>query len=214
MGKGSGDWISRQRNDRYYKLSKIEGHRARSYYKLEQIDKKYKIIKLNTRKPARVLDLGAAPGAWLEYIKDVYNSNWNVEKIPKNHVIGLDLNTIRPFSDAPYISTYRLDIFKEKCAKFLEEQQQFDLIISDLAPKTAGDDRDVAIQIGMVQKVFEFLKFLKPGGNMVCKIFQSEESYELFKLFESKFQSFTRIKPQASRKRSRELYFVGINFQK
>ena len=214
MGKGSSNWISKQKADKYYRKSKLEGHRARSYYKLEQIEKKYYILKQTQRFAPRILDLGAAPGAWLEYIKDVVNKTWDPSKIASNHIIGIDLNTVRPFPDAEYISSYRMNIFQGKCLRFLQEQKKFDIILSDLAPKTAGDSRDIAIINSMVQKVFEFLQFLNPGGNVVCKIFQSDETYGLSKMFESQFQSFKQMKPEASKKQSREIYFIGISYKK
>ncbi len=213
MRKGRSGWIQRQQSDKYYKKSKHEGHRARSYYKLEQIDKKYQIINLSRRSPPKILDFGAAPGAWLEYIKNKFNERWESDHISQKRVCGIDLNSIRPFDDAPYIYTVRIDIFKDKCREFLNDNGPFDIIISDLAPKTAGDDRDIAIQSDMLRKLYEYLEFLKPGGKFVCKVFQSSESYELFQMFASRFHRMQRMKPQASREQSRELYFVGLQFK-
>ena len=213
MANKSKIWLQKQKKDPYYKKSKQQGHRARSYYKLEQIDRKFNILKINGRNVKHVLDLGAAPGAWLEYIRDIYLKRPETHQTKKFKVIGIDLTTIRPFPDFPYIQTFRVDIFKPKCEEILLPFVPFDVILSDLAPKTSGDFRDTAIQSGMVEKVLEYAKFLKPHGNMVIKVFQSEESNALFRQGAAMFQKFKRSKPQASRASSREIYFVGLNFQ-
>lgn len=213
MGRRKSNWISRQKSDKYYRKSKTEGHRARSYYKLEQIDRKFHILDLHLRKPPKILDLGAAPGAWLEYIAHKYSIAWNLEKIPPKQVIGIDLNTIQPFPLAPFIYTERINIFKGKCQRFLQEHGPFDVILSDLAPKTAGDHRDIAIQSDMIRKLNDYLEFLKPNGKMVCKVFQSSESYHLFQMFKPRFFQLDRMKPSASRSSSREIYFIGQNFK-
>lgn len=213
MPKKGSNWIQRQKSDRYYLKSKKEGHRARSYYKLEQIDQKYRIINLKWRNPPKILDLGAAPGAWLEYISIQIEKKWEPEIIGKNQVIGIDLTTIKPFEGKNYISTHRMDIFKDECFQFVKESGPFDVILSDLAPKTAGDSRDIALQTAMVLKVKDYLEFLRPKGKLVCKVFQSEETYGLNKSLSKMFQQFYRMKPQASRQQSRELFFIGLGFK-
>ncbi|MHA1745217.1 MAG: SAM-dependent methyltransferase [Promethearchaeota archaeon] len=205
-------WLQKQKKDPYYRKSKQQGHRARSYYKLEQIDQKFNIFKINGRNPRRILDLGAAPGAWLEYIRDLYLKRPETHQTKKFKAIGIDLTTIRPFPDFPYIQTFRVDIFKPKCEEILSPFVPFDVILSDLAPKTSGDFRDAAIQSAMVEKVLEFTKFLKPHGNVVIKVFQSEETNALFREGAGLFQKFKRTKPAASRESSREIYFIGLNY--
>jgi 23S rRNA (uridine2552-2'-O)-methyltransferase len=205
-------WLQKQKKDPYYRKSKQQGHRARSYFKIEQIDRKFNIFKINGRNMKHVLDLGAAPGAWLEYIRDIYLKRPETHQTKKFKAVGIDLTTIRPFPDFPYIHTFRADIFKPKCEEILSPFVPFDVILSDLAPKTSGDFRDAAIQSAMVEKVFEFTKFLKPHGNMVIKVFQSEETNALFREGNALFQKFKRSKPPASRESSREIYFIGLNY--
>ncbi|MHA2001769.1 MAG: SAM-dependent methyltransferase [Promethearchaeota archaeon] len=213
MGKKGGNWLNKQRSDKYYVKSKREGHRARSYYKIAQIDQKYNIFKVNGRYPKKILDLGAAPGAWLEYTNRKFLERPPDQQTKKFKVIGIDLTSIKPFEDAPNITTYRLDIFKPRCEEVITENAPFDIILSDLAPKTSGDFRDIAIQESMVEKIFYFLKYLRFHGNVVIKVFQSEEINRLFKLFLPHFRNFKRMKPKSSRESSREIFFVGKDFQ-
>ena len=212
MANKSKIWLQKQKKDPYYKKSKQQGHRARSYFKLEQLDQKFNIFKINGRNAKCILDLGAAPGAWLEYIRDAYLKRPETHRTKKFKVIGIDLTTVRPFPDFPYIQTFRVDIFKPKCEELLSPFAPYDVMVSDLAPKTAGDFRDAAIQSAMVQKVLEFTKYLKPHGNVVIKVFQSEETNALFREGAAMFQTFKRSKPVASRASSREIYFIGLNY--
>ena len=212
MGNKKGPWLAKQRSDKYYRKSKNEHHRARSYYKLEQIDKKYNVLTVRGRFPKSILDLGAAPGAWLEYIKDQYEKHPKNGKPSKPKYVGIDLRSIRPFEDAPFISSHRHDIFKPDCHQFITDNGPWDVILSDLAPKTAGDFRDIAIQEDMVRQVAMFLKHLKNEGNIVVKIFQSEQTDSFVKEWKEKFRLIKRIKPEASRPKSRELYIVGLGY--
>lgn len=215
MAKKGNSWINKQRSDKYYLKSKKENHRARSYYKLKQINEKYNLFQVNGRNPKRILDLGAAPGAWLEYIKDDYLKRPIDQQSKKFKAIGIDLTTIRPFENASFIETYRLDIFKERCETILQENGPYDVIVSDLAPKTTGDFRDIAIQLSMVEKVFQIaLKHLRRNGNVAIKVFQSEETNEVLQKYKEHFSMLKRMKPQSSRETSRELYIVGLKFKK
>lgn len=212
MGHKRNAWLSKQKADTYYKKSKAENHRARSYYKLKQIEQKYHVLTVNGRFSRKVLDLGAAPGAWLEFIKDSYGRLPPQKRPPTPLYMGIDLNSIRPFADAPFVQTQRFDIFKPECENFIRSSAPWDVILSDLAPKTAGDFRDVAIQENMVQQVFSFLKYLRIGGNVALKIFQSENTDQIVHDWEQYFQFFKRMKPQASRSKSREMYLIGKGF--
>ncbi|WP_457558116.1 SAM-dependent methyltransferase [Candidatus Harpocratesius sp.] len=213
MGNRKNPWLTKQKSDPYYKKSKAEHHRARSYYKLKEIDAKYHILSINGRFPKKIIDLGAAPGAWLEYIKDQYISRFGTSFSNKFKVVGVDLTSIRPFSENKNIITVRLDVFKEECEDLLKQLAPWDVILSDLAPKTAGDFRDIAIQEAMVQKVLFFSRYLKIGGNLVVKVFQSEKTNIIFKEWAPYFHLFKRMKPAASRPKSRELYLIGKGYK-
>jgi len=215
MAKKGNTWIDKQRHDRYYKRSKSEGHRARSYYKLQQIDKKYHVLRINGKFPKKILDLGAAPGAWLEYIHDEYRRVAAANPYIRLHAVGIDLNSIKPFESVEGISSVRFDIFKPECETFIIEHGPWDVILSDLAPKTAGDYRDVALQEAMVQRVIEFCHAaLQSGGNVAFKIFQAESTDTFVKSLASMFEMVKLTKPNASREGSRELYVVGLKYHK
>jgi len=213
LGKNRKTWIKGQLNEKYYKMSKREGFRSRAAYKLIQIDSKYNIFKVKGKFPKKILDLGAAPGAWIEVILRKYLEIPEAKRYRNFKIIGIDLTTIRPFENAPFIETHRVDIFIEKCEKeIIQPEKLFDLIVSDLAPKTSGDFRDLAKQEAMVEKVFEFTKYLKNHGHIVVKMFQSEFTNEIMKKWKTHFRILKRMKPPASRESSRELYIVGLNF--
>ena len=213
MAKKGKNWIKGQLNDKYYKMSKRDGFRSRAAYKLIQIDLKYKIFKVKGKFPKKILDLGAAPGAWIEVISRKYLEIPEHKRYRNFKIIGIDLTTIQPFENTPFVETYRVDIFSEKCEKeIIQPEIRFDVILSDLAPKTSGDFRDLANQEAMVEKVFEFTKYLKTHGNIVVKMFQSEFTNEIMKKWKPHFRILKRMKPPASRESSRELYIVGLNF--
>ncbi len=213
MAKKGKNWIKAQLSDPFYKKAKREGFRSRAAYKLIQVDSKYNIFKVKGKFPKKILDLGAAPGAWIEVILRKY-LDISISKRYRNFkVIGIDLTTIHPFENAPFIETHRSDIFSEKCEKeIIQPEKRFDVILSDLAPKTSGDFRDLANQEAMVEKVFEFTKYLKKHGNIVVKMFQSEFTNEIMKKWKPYFKLLKRMKPLASRESSRELYIIGLNF--
>ena len=205
--------MSSQKGDKYYRKAKEEGFRARSAYKLFQIDAKFNIFRVNGRFPLHTLDMGASPGSWLEVIIKKYEQLPDKQRPNKFKVIAIDLNSIKAFENAPYINFYRIDIFKPRIEEVLDEIKYLDLIISDLAPKTAGDSRDTAIQESMVERAFEFCNmYLKRGGNFVTKIFQSPDTRLILKNHEKEFEHLQLTKPSASRQQSREMYLVGKNF--
>ncbi len=194
-------------------MSKREGYRSRAAYKLIQIDLKYKIFKVKGKFPKKILDLGAAPGAWIEVILRKYLEIPVSKRYRNFKIIGIDLTTIQPFENASFVETHRMDIFDEKCEKeIIQPEKLFDVILSDLAPKTSGDFRDLAKQEAMVERVFEFTKYLKNHGHIVVKMFQSELTNEIMKKWKTHFRILKRMKPPASRESSRELYIVGLNF--
>jgi len=208
MGKNTKAWLSKQKADPYYRKAKQRGYRARSAFKLLEIIDKHNILYVNGRFPKTILDLGAAPGAWIEIILEKYKKQDPQSVSKKFKVVGIDLTTIKPF-DNPMAETHRCDIFKPKTEEILKPYGLFDVIVSDLAPKTAGDDRDIAIQEAMVERVFALLpKILKMHGNLVIKIFQSELTRQFVNVQKNNFRFVKLTKPNASRPSSKELYLV------
>jgi 23S rRNA (uridine2552-2'-O)-methyltransferase len=185
----------------YTRKAKEEGYPARSVYKLKEIDEKFKIIKVGDR----VLDLGAAPGSWLIYISQKIGN--------KGKVLGIDLENLKiclPVN-AKFL---KKDVF-ELTDLDLKEFGKFQAVVSDLSPKTSGIKFvDAAKSLELCEKGLEVAqKVLTPGGNFVCKVFESEETKDFFKKIEENFKSAKRLKPQASRKESREIFFIGKGFR-
>ena len=192
-----------QPQDRFFQKAKEKGYRARSVFKLEEIQKRFHLIKSGDY----VLDLGAAPGSFMQFIRKVVGE--------KGLVIGIDLTPIKSFN-IPNVKSYVGDIFDEKIyEKILDENDlsEFDVITSDLAPATTGIksmDAGRSFQLNeQVLKVAE--KYLKPGGHLVLKAFPGAEQNQLINLMKNSFSKIKPFKPQAIRKSSREVYIIGIS---
>lgn len=209
----SKSWIQKHTNDKFYKRAKLEGFRARSAYKLLQIIKRYPIFSINNRFPSHIVDLGCSPGSWLEVTIREYNST-TLQK-DELHILGVDLTDIRGM-DSTIIEFFRCDILKPECENKIKTWSPtgFDVLLSDCAPRTSGNATDVAIQEGLVERALELaLKYLRPHGNIVIKVFQSGESQQFIQKNKSKFRILKYSKPEASTSASREIFLVGIDYQ-
>lgn len=188
-------------NDKYTKRAKKEGYRARSVFKLIQIDKKFKLLKPGDT----VLDLGAAPGSWLQYIR---------RRVGRHGlVIGIDQEPITPL---PFknVKIFLNDI--SAINKLNNLPSNFDLVLSDLAPATSGTkfaDSAKSLEL-LIQAFYIAKKFLKNGGHFVGKVFVSEELNQFFDKFSKSFTIAKRYKPHTCRDSSKELYFIGKKFKK
>jgi len=186
----------------YTRKAKEEGYPARSVYKLKEIDEKFEIIKAGDK----VLDLGATPGSWLKYLSEKTGVS--------GKVLGVDTE------DAKIELPANAKFLKKDVFAFTEddfkELKKFHVVVSDLAPKTSGVKfADAAKSLELCEKALEIAqKVLTPGGNFVCKVFESEKTKDFFKKIEENFKSAKRLKPQASRKESREIFFIGKSFIK
>ena len=185
--------------DHYFHQARREGFAARSAFKLEQIDRRRKIL----RRRMRVLDLGCAPGSWLQYAAG--------RVAPAGRLVGVDLQPIG--IDLP--ETVRLiegDVFLLAPADLMGDGGPFDVILSDLAPKTTGvPSADAARSADLVRRALELSRtVLVPGGALLAKVFQGGEFPSLRQEFQSAFDKVTVEKPQASRAESVELFLLGM----
>lgn len=186
------------RKDKLTIKAKKEGYRARSAYKLMELNKRFNLI----RKKNFVLDLGCAPGGWLIIAKKLVGE--------KGYVMGIDKVQIK---NLPGISFLLADVFDNKI--FDRIDKKFDVIISDLAPKTTGiKELDVGRSLELVKRVLVFCeKFLKPGRHLLCKIFTGYESEDVVKEARKYFRYVKLSKPQSSKKRSKETYLICKGFK-
>tara|TARA_Y100001935_G_C17269502_1_gene491110 strand:- start:821 stop:1450 length:630 start_codon:yes stop_codon:yes gene_type:complete len=184
------------RKDRFFHKAKADGYKARSAYKLEEIQKKYKIISRGDF----VVDLGASPGSWSQYAIRVVGE--------KGRVVGLDLKPITV--KAPNAQFYQMDVFNLDPAIF--EGREVDVLISDMAPNTTGvRSVDQARSEALCLEVLTVAqKHLKVGGHIVMKLFEGGEAEEVVKEIKKNFKNFKRLKPEAVRKGSFETFLIGI----
>lgn len=186
-------------NDAWSKKAAAEGYRARSVYKLMELDERCRLLK----KGMTVLDLGAAPGSWAQYTS---------EKIgPAGKVIGLDLQEIQPINDN--VHTYVQDITDiDGVEKILKKEgvEMVDLVLSDLAPSTSGvKDVDQWQSVLLSEAVASTAEqVLKTGGMCVIKIFQGADFDAFFKTMQKKWKSVRAAHVKASRDRSKEVYLL------
>jgi 23S rRNA (uridine2552-2'-O)-methyltransferase len=144
--------------DHYFNKAKNENYLARSIYKLEEIDEKYKILKSGMM----VVDFGYHPGSWIQYTSQVIGD--------EGKVVGIDVREVnKKLSGIKNVRVYQKDIFDIQDLKQLEVDGQFDVVLSDMAPNTTGiKSLDQDSSLNLVESVFGLLpKFLKPGGNFV-----------------------------------------------
>jgi len=187
-----------KKHEHYTEKARKEGYPARSVYKLKEIDEKFKIFK----KGDKVLDLGCSPGSWLLYAANKVGE--------RGKVVGIDIEKVN-------ILLKNNIVFIQKDILALEESdlnEKYDVVISDLAPATSGVKLiDSGRSFELSEKAFEIAKkFLLPGGNFVCKIFESEDANKFLKEVEKKFKLVKKFRPKAVIKESKEFYIVGKYF--
>ena len=198
-----------QIHDPYFIKAKKMGYRARSAFKLLELQERYNLIKPNMN----VLDVGAAPGSFLQVIAKIVGQKWKV--------VGIDIQKIDPNFGYPNIFLLQESIFEyEKICDFLknigignkspDENPEFDLITSDIAPATTGMtgvDQYKSVELNLA--ILEVAKvFLKKDATLVLKVFVGEDVNDLIAPIKQHFKKLSRFKPKACRDRSFEEYFI------
>ena len=187
-------------NDPYVKLAQKDGYRARAAYKLLEIDDKDRLIK-----PGMVIvDLGSTPGSWSQVAVQRLKSN--------GRVIALDL---LPMVGIPGVEFIQGDFREDEILEQLEEKlggQQIDLVISDMAPNISGiSSVDQPNAVYLTELAVDFsLKWLKPEGNFLVKVFIGSGFEEIVQIMRDSFEKVVTRKPKASRDRSTEVYLLGL----
>ena len=187
--------------DYYYRKAKQENFAARSVFKLEEIDKKYHLFKTNQM----VLDLGAAPGSWSQYSSQKIGAG--------GRVLGVDLSPITvSLKNATFIQADLRDLNLEEL--FLQQgfTPPFDLVLSDMAPKTTGIRlTDQTRSMELCELALDVARrFLKPNGHFVCKLFHSDDFTKLRDEIKKSFDKFEALRPESTRKISKEIFLIGI----
>ncbi|GIW44163.1 MAG: 23S rRNA (uridine(2552)-2'-O)-methyltransferase [Candidatus Binatia bacterium] len=190
-----------RRKDAYYAQAKAAGLRSRAAYKLEQLQKHYKLL----GRGDKVVDLGAWPGGWLQVAARIVG--------PQGKVIGVDSVRIPPLPEAPQVTTLEADVFEPELAERVRRLLggEADAVLSDLAPKLSGiKDRDQAQALALVERAAELAReWLRPGGVLVAKAFMGEDLPQVLKTLRQEFTNVMTTRPEATRKGSSELYVIA-----
>ena len=190
--------------DYFYRKAKSEDFLARSIYKLEEIDKKFGILKRSDR----VLDLGCHPGSWTQYASEIVGK--------KGRVVGVDQRYVsEKIIQLSNVKFCQGDVFKIDSLDNLGEADKFSVVLSDMAPQTTGmKEVDQARSLELVMRVMDFLPVsLRQGGRAVVKVFESQEAHGFLKGVSSCFDSVHFFKPHSTRSVSKEFFAIAKGFR-
>ena len=194
--KISKDWINKQRKDIYVRRSKIEGYRSRAVYKLEEIEKKFKIF----RNGISIIDLGAAPGGWSQYLsKNIKNAK----------ILSIDLMEMEKIKNTFQIKG---DFTESDSKKQIKDYfgEKVDIVLSDMAANTTGNKNMDSLVTGeLCMEAMDFAKeILKIDGKFVSKIFMGSLFNDILLKAKKNFKKVNIYKPPASRKNSKESFII------
>ena len=187
--------------DHYFKKAKENNFAARSVFKLEEIDQKFKVLKPKQM----ILDLGASPGSWSQYCSQKVG--------PEGRILGVDLKPVTAkLKNAVFIQADLRDLNLEDTFKQHGFFPPFDLVISDMAPNTTGIRMtDQARSFDLCELALNISRqFLKKNGHFICKLFHSDDFTELRNQIKNDFEKFEAVKPDSTRKISKEIFLVGL----
>lgn len=189
-----------KRHDAFFKKAREQGFAARSIFKLEDIDRRFRLLHAGDR----VLDLGCRPGSWMQYAVTVVGSHGSV--------IGLDREALP--APVPGSKVLIGDVYTITDADLLAGLPAYDVVLSDMAPDTTGiRSADQARSAALVEEALgRALRLLAPGGAFVAKIFQGPDVAVIRKRMAPRFSEVHLVKPEASRSSSTELYLVGKGY--
>jgi 23S rRNA (uridine2552-2'-O)-methyltransferase len=199
--KISKNWVNKQRRDTYVKQSKVDGYRARSAYKLIEIDDKFKIFKGGIT----VIDIGAAPGSWSQYAEKVSKSG---------RLISIDLKKMEPIGNTVQIQgDFTEQIIQDEIKK--HTTTKVDVVMSDMAVNTTGIKNIDSIQTGELCKEAMFFAkdLLKENGFFISKIFMGGTFNEIVAEGKKYFKEVKVFKPKSSRKDSKESFIICRNLR-
>lgn len=195
-------WLERQLNDPYVAAARAAGYRSRAAFKMVELDEKFRLLKPG----GRVVDLGCAPGGWVQVALRAVGE--------RGRVVGLDLLPVDPVAGATILQGDFQDAEVEKAVEAALAGQA-DLVLSDMAPNTTGHAATDHLRImGLAELALDFaLRVLAPGGAFVAKVFQGGSEKAFLETLKARFTTVRHAKPPASRKDSAELYVVATGFK-
>ena len=200
--KSSERWLRRQQRDPYTKQARAEGQISRAHFKLKELDERFGLIK----KGQTVLELGAAPGGWTHYIEERLGAT--------GQLVACDS---RPVTHGPGTRFVQGDYGAEDIDNIIDNilaDRGLDLVLSDMAPNLSGiKAADQARAIGLAELAEDAAhRWLKPGGNLLVKLFQGEGVDAWLSGLRRDFSKARLVKPRASRSQSREVYAIALEF--
>lgn len=206
--RSSTRWLGEHFSDEFVKRAQAEGWRSRAVFKLEEIDGRDRLI----RPGMTIVDLGAAPGGWSQYVAKKLHG--------KGRIIALDILDMEPiehveFLQGDFTENEPLQRLLETIGEASGGGQGVDLVMSDMAPNMSGmDGIDQPKGIYLAELALDLAeKVLKPGGNLLVKVFQGEGTDAFMSALKQRFTKVTVRKPRASRARSREVYLLATGLK-
>lgn len=193
-----------QLKDYYFHKAKTKNFVARSVFKLEEIDDRFKLFKPGQS----VLDLGAAPGSWSQYVSQKVGV--------QGRVLAMDLQPILlTLSNAAFVEADIRNIPWDQVMAQYQIQPPFDVVLSDMAPKTTGIKiTDQARSLELCELALSTAeKYLRPRGSFVCKIFHGDAFEAFRKNLRDKFARVEILRPKSTRKESKEIFFIALQYQ-
>ncbi len=197
--KSSNRWLREHFSDEYVKRAQREGYRSRAVYKLDEIQQRDRVIKPGMT----IVDLGAAPGGWSQYALPLVGR--------KGKIMAMDILPMDPLPGVDFLQgDFREDTVLESLIKMLDGRE-IDLVMSDIAPNMSGAEAvDIPRSMYLVELAVDFAdQVLKPGGDLLVKVFQGEGFDALVRDLRKRYNKVLIRKPKASRPRSREVYALA-----
>ena len=204
-------WLHDHVNDTYVKLAAREGYRARAAYKLKEIDEALRLV----RPGQVVVDLGAAPGAWSQYVRRRFAPEGAAAGELRGTIIALDMLEMEPIEGVHFIlGDFREEAVAQQLHNALDGKP-VDVVVSDMAPNLSGIEvTDTARIEHLVELAVDFaIHHLRPEGALVCKCFHGSGYNTLVTLFRQTFRTVKPIKPKASRDKSAETFLIGVGLK-
>lgn len=197
-------WYREKKREHFYKEAKRVGYRARSAFKLQQIQQRYHVIPKN----ATVVDLGAAPGGWSQIATELVGE--------EGSVIAADLSSIKPLQNVRFVQG---DVTQPETVaqiKQLMDTKKADVVLSDMSPDISGNySVDQARSAYLCECALDTAsQILRPGGNFVCKIFEGEDTKGFLEKVKRRFSLVKTFSPEATRKSSSEVYIIAKTYKK